>query len=297
VDQKRAYLFALTAALLWSTVPSAFKLSLRYLTVVEFVLISCFVSTLVLGAILAMTSQMKDVIRCTKGQLLRSALLGFLNPFLYYIVLLKAYELLPAQVAQPLNMTWALTLAILSVPLLHQRISGADFAGLIFGLVGVLVISTQGNILSFHPTSPLGVGYALGSAIIWSIYWIYSIDDQRSPLVCLFVNFVFGCVWIGLYYLLFAEARLPNIYGIMGAVYIGLFEMSIPFAAWNMALRLSENTAKVSSLICLAPFISLILVHYLVGEDIKSSTIIGLLLIVSGLLVQKFVVKSPQKRY
>ena len=32
-----------------------------------------------------------------------SALLGLINPFIYYIILLKAYKLLPAQVAQPLK--------------------------------------------------------------------------------------------------------------------------------------------------------------------------------------------------
>ena len=42
-------------------------------------------------------------------------ILGLVNPFLYYLVLFKAYDLLPAQEAQAINYTWALMLAFLSV--------------------------------------------------------------------------------------------------------------------------------------------------------------------------------------
>jgi len=52
-----------------------------------------------------------------------SSLLGFLNPFLYYIVLFKAYSMLPAQEAQALNYTWPLIVVILSIPLLNQRMA------------------------------------------------------------------------------------------------------------------------------------------------------------------------------
>ena len=40
---------------------------------------------------------------------------------LYYLILLKAYQLLPAQVAQPLNMIWPVILVFLSVPILKQK--------------------------------------------------------------------------------------------------------------------------------------------------------------------------------
>jgi len=55
---------------------------------------------------------------------MHSALLGLINPFIYYLILLKAYQLLPAQVAQPLNMIWPIILVFLSIPLLGQKIKG-----------------------------------------------------------------------------------------------------------------------------------------------------------------------------
>jgi drug/metabolite transporter (DMT)-like permease len=43
--------------------------------------------------------------------LFQSAITGALNPFGYYLILFKAYSLLPAQLAQPLNMIWPVTLS------------------------------------------------------------------------------------------------------------------------------------------------------------------------------------------
>ena len=286
-DQKRAYVYALTAVLLWSTVASAFKLSLRHLDFVELLLYSSLFSSLVLGGLLFGSRRFAEVFQCTKRQYFRSILLGFLNPFLYYLILFKAYDLLPAQEAQPLNYTWALTLSILSVPLLHQRLGLSDVAGLMLGYIGVLVISTGGDVFSFHVSNPAGVGLALGSTVIWALYWIYSTNDTRHPLVCLFLNFTFGLLATAVYYFLFHDVRLPGIHGLMGAAYVGTFEMSITYAVWLSALRLSENTARVAILIFLSPFISLILIHAFLGEHIERSTIFGLVFIVSGLLIQK----------
>jgi drug/metabolite transporter (DMT)-like permease len=73
--------------------------------------------------------------------------LGVLNPFLYYQVLFNAYDLLPAQQTAPLTFSWAITLALLSVPLLGQRIGIKSFAALLISYTGVLVISTKGDVL------------------------------------------------------------------------------------------------------------------------------------------------------
>ena len=109
-----------------------------------------------LGAILAFKGKIGILFSFTKIEYLRSLFLGVLNPFLYYLILFKAYDLLPAQEAQPLNYTWAITLSILSIPLLKQSIRVIDIIALIVSYAGVLVISTHGGVLSFRFTDPLG---------------------------------------------------------------------------------------------------------------------------------------------
>jgi drug/metabolite transporter (DMT)-like permease len=288
VNQKQAYLYALSAVLLWSTVASAFKLALRYLDNVELLVFSEAFSVVILAVVLISSRGFGQVFQCTQKEYLRSFLLGLLNPFLYYLILFRAYELLPAQEAQPLNYTWAFTIALLSVPLLGQRIGAADFAGLLLSYCGVLIISTRGKLLSFQIPEPTGVGLALCSTLVWALYWIYSTKDSRSPVLCLFMSFAFSLPPTILYYLFFHPARMPEFRGILGAAYVGTFEMSITYVMWLLALRRSENTAKVAGLIFVSPFISLMLIHFFVGEPIRRSTIAGLVFVVAGLLVQKY---------
>jgi drug/metabolite transporter (DMT)-like permease len=69
--------------------------------------------------------------------------------------------------------------------------------------------------------------------------------------------------------------------------------MSVTFVLWLVALRSSVNTAKVSMLIFISPFFSLVLIHFLLGEDILPSTIVGLLFIVAGLLIQTRASRAP----
>jgi drug/metabolite transporter (DMT)-like permease len=286
-NQKKAYIYGLSTVLLWSTVASAFKLSLRYLDYIQLLLYSTIVSIFVLSCILVLRKKTRLLFSYSGKQYLRSLVLGGLNPFLYYMVLFKAYDLLPAQEAQPLNYTWAITLALLSIPLLKQSISIKDIFSVFVSYSGVVVISTHGDIFSFRFSNPLGVALALGSTVIWALYWIYNTKDDRDPVAGLLLNFMFGLPWVLTCCLLFSTVRVSNPFGLVGAAYVGVFEMGITFVLWLSALKLSENTAKVGNLIFLSPFLSLVFIHFLVGEDILPSTFIGLALIVAGLLIQQ----------
>jgi len=292
-DQSKAYLYGIATVLLWSTVASAFKLSLRYLDYTQLQLYASIVSLFALMVILVLERKIKLLFSYSSKQYLRSMLLGFLNPFLYYLVLLKAYDLLPAQEAQPLNYTWAITLAILSIPLLKQKIGLKDIVAMLVSYSGVYVISTHGDVTSFHFSNPFGVALALGSTFIWAFFWIYNTTDDRDPVAGLFLSFLFGLPWVLVFRLLFSTGwGLPPL-GLLGAAYVGLFEMGVTFVLWLNALKLSESTAKVGNLIFLSPFLSLVFIHFFVGEDILASTFIGLVLIIAGILVQQ--IKSKRE--
>jgi len=285
-DQKKAYLYALLTVAIWSTVASAFKISLRYLDHVQLLFYSCLTSTLVLGILCLYFLGPGFWRLITPAGIRSSLLLGFLNPFLYYLVLFKAYDLLPAQEAQPLNYTWGITLALLSIPLLKQKITGRQILAIAISYAGTLVISTRGDILGLEFSDPLGVVLALGSTVIWSLYWIYNTRDRLDPVLKLFLNFCAGLVYISLFLPFVSTFGFEDVRGLYGAVYVGVFEMGITFVFWLMALKLSRTTAQVGNLIYLSPFLSLVFIHFLVGETIMPSTIAGLILIMTGLIIQ-----------
>lgn len=287
-QQSKAYLYAAATVLCWSTVASAFKLSLQVQTVGELLLYASLSSLLFLLALLSRSGRLLELVRWRRRDYLRSALLGLLNPFLYYLLLFEAYERLPAQEAQPLNFVWPIVLVLLSIVILGQRIRAFNLIAMAISFGGVVVISTRGDVLGLQLTDGTGVALALASTVIWALYWLYGIKDTRDPVARLCLNFVFGCGYILIHQLLFADWRLPSLPGLAGAVYVGLFEMGLAFVLWLQALRLSRTTAQVGNLIYLTPFGSLLVIHLVVGEPIYPSTVVGLVLIISGIVFQQY---------
>jgi drug/metabolite transporter (DMT)-like permease len=293
-DQGRAYAHAAAAVLLWSTVASAFKLSLRHLTATQLLFWANAVSLAALAGVLCARRRLGDLARLPRRELGRALGLGVLNPFLYYLVLFRAYDRLPAQEAQPLNYTWAVTLTLLSIPLLGQRIRLAEVGAILVSYLGVVVIATRGDPLSLRPSDPTGVALALGSTVIWSLFWIGNMRSELDPTVGLTLNFAAALPLSAAAALLQGGLGLVGWRGPAGAAYVGLFEMGFTFVLWLGALRLSETTARVSRLIFFSPFLSLVLIRFVVGESILWSSFAGLGLIVAGNVLQQLVISSPR---
>jgi drug/metabolite transporter (DMT)-like permease len=287
VDRRKAYLYGIATVLLWSTVASAFKLSLRYLDYAQLLLYASAVSTVALGCAVLVQGKVSHLWSEARRAWGRALLLGLCNPLAYYLVLFSAYERLPAQEAQPLNYTWALTLALLSVPLLKQRLRWQDGVGGIVCYAGVLVISTHGDVFALHFTDSLGVVLALGSTVLWALYWIFKTREAGDPTVRLFLNFALSLPFVGLYCAWQSSLWPVPIEGLVGAGYVGLFEMGVAFVLWQQALRYAENTAQVGNLIFVSPFLSLGFIYLLVDEAIRPSTPVGLALVVAGLVLQQ----------
>lgn len=286
-NQKHALMFGGATVLLWSTVATAFKLALRDLTPLQLMLMACTTSVVVMAIILVAQGRLHALFKLTPRQYLSSVVFGLLNPVLYYLVLFEAFDRLPAQEAQPLNYTWALTLAYLSVPLLGQHLSRADFAAGLLCYSGVVVIATRGDVLGLTFSDPVGVFMALASTVIWAIYWIANTRDTRDPMVGLFLNFLFGLPFIIGLCLVTDGVPTGSNTALLAALYIGVFEMGIAFVLWMFAMKRAENTSQVSNLIFISPFLSLVFIHFILGETIFPSTYIGLVLIVAGLWFQQ----------
>lgn len=291
---RQSYICAALAILFWSTIPTAFKICLSELDILPMLTLASVTSTLALFIILLSEGKTALLRNNSQRDLVSSALLGLINPFLYYLILLRAYQLLPAQIAQPLNMIWPIILVFLSVPILKQKIKSRSFIALFVSFFGVLIISSQGNLFNPGHADIRGVLLATGSSVFWALFFILNVKDRRDEAVKLFLNFLFGTVY--LVAAMIITGTWPGnagFRGIASAVYIGLFEMGITFYLWLKALQMASTTDKISNLVYLAPFLSLIFVHFILREPVFYTTPAGLLLIVTGIMIQN---RKPKKR-
>lgn len=136
-----AVVYACIAVLSWSTVATAFKIALTHLTHFEMLLIASCTSLVIFALLLTFQKKWRLVSELSGRQWGYFALLGLLNPVAYYLVLFKAYDLLPAQVAQPINYAWPIVLLILLALFAHQPIPPKKYIGMFISLGGVVLIS------------------------------------------------------------------------------------------------------------------------------------------------------------
>ena len=281
------YLFGIMAIAAWSTVATAFKISFRYLSVVEVLCYSIIFSfsTILISAFIL--GKFKAIKIQSKQQWINSAGLGLLNPVIYYFVLFSAYDSIPAQEAMIINYTWPIFFSITSAIIGKIKISKSQIISLFISFLGLVVIATKGNIYTFSLTNALGDFLALLSALLWTSFWLINLKDTRDPVVKLFSIFLFGAIYSIIILILSSSALRININGLIASAYIGIFEMGLTFILWLTAISLSDRPHKISQLVYLTPFLSLMVIGIALKEEIQISSIIGLILIILGISIQQ----------
>ena len=286
---------ASVAVLSWSTVATAFKVALSYLTHFEMLLVASFTSLAIFAVVLTVQRRwgaVKALPRRTWGYF---ALLGLLNPVAYYLVLFKSYDLLPAQVAQPVNYFWPIFLLVLLALFAKQRIPAKKYVGMFISLGGLVLISTGGGQMGNLEISPFGLFLGLMSAVLWATYWMVNNKNSHKAdaTIACFMSFLFGSVYLAIG-ALFVGVNLHTLPGILSGMYVGAFEMGIPFICFGLAIRTTSNPSLVNQLCYLSPFLSLFFVSTILGEQIVPSTYIGLSLIVAGIVFNEYFAKSKR---
>lgn len=291
-----AYVYGMAAVFLWSTVATAFKIALSYYSPLQLVFVAVLTSIIALTSILAWQKKLSLL----KQQFLRRPMFylvtGLINPFLYYVVLFKAYSLLPAQQALSLNYTWAVLLPLLAAPLLKQHLRKSDIAAALIAYTGVFIIATGGDISGFSFDSPLGIGLALTSTLLWCLYWIVNTKDQGDPVVSLLLSFLIGLPFIAITLVLTDALPSFSLKAIFAGMYVGLFEMGITFVLWLMALKTATRTANISTMVFLSPVMSIGFIAWILQETIAMTTYLGLAFILSGMMLQQLLPRYTERK-
>ena len=333
-SERSALGFAAAAVLLWSTVATAFKLALFGLDPLDLLCLSVMVSWAALGAALlrrrfsarrsgalsgdpsgagsavhsADASEVGSDVHsadvsgaCSGGglgsfrkEVLIAGMLGILNPILYYWILFTAYDRLPAQIAQPLNYTWPLFLALLALPINGRGPTRLETAGILISLAGVVLIARPGGGVTAS-ADLFGVLLAMGSGVIWALYWLIGNRLAMDGALRLFIGFSAAVIPA---FILWAARGfiLPgSLSAGLAAVWAGLFEMGLTFLFWDAALQRTARPARIGNLVYIGPFISLIWIALVLEEPIHPLTIVGLAVIVLGILAGRNALRLPRR--
>jgi len=281
---------------LWSTMATAFKWALEFSSPIQLIAIAVTVSWLFFAARLVYQGKISQLKTISGGTLRRCFALGCINPVLFYGVLFTAYDLLPAQDAMAINYTWGLTLPFIAACFSRVLPSITEASLALLSYVGILIIVTDGNLTSFEFDNVTGVALAIGSTVLWGLSWVLNkLIVERANVdaeLALLLNFTTAVpiLWVTLC----ITGSLPSLNSgtVLGGIYIGLFEMGVAFVLWMKAMQLTDTPIRVSSLIFLAPPLSLVFIATVLGEAVATSTLVGLVFILVGLGGQQVAINN-----
>ncbi|MEA2077213.1 MAG: DMT family transporter [Candidatus Marinimicrobia bacterium] len=293
-NNKIALLSAGIVLLLWSSVATAFKVALRYLKPFELLFLSVLISFVALTFIMLFTGRFQKLKTVSKKNRYKLLLAGLLNPVIYYLLLFKAYDMLPAQFAQAVNFTWPLVLAVFAMILKHERFHILRLLMLVLSFSGALVVVLGGNAMP-GGISIAGVLIAFATTVFWVVYWLTTKTIDEDPVISLWIPFTIGAVILSVAAIFFFRPEELGWNALLPAGYVGLFEMSLTFLLWLNALRKTTSTALVSNFIYAVPFLSLIFIRFVLDEPIQPTTLIGLFMIAGGIVGQIFLHSSDKK--
>lgn len=294
-DSSKSLIYIAIAVASWSTVASAFKIGLRYYSYYELLLVAAVTASMIFALVITIQKKWYLLKSITRKEWILFAITGMLSPAGYYLILFQAYDLLPAQIAQSINYSWAIVLTLLLALVTRQRIPLLKYLGMAISLGGVALISLGSDTIVGVKLSILGLLLAFLSAFVWASFWILNKKSEHiDNILALFISFFFGSLFL-LVGLLFIDVQLYSSKGLLSAIYVGLFEMVIPFIFFGLALKKTDNPALINQLCYLSPFISLFIIRSVLGEQIYFTTFIGLVLIVGGILFNEYGVRRIKR--
>ncbi|MDD4878539.1 MAG: DMT family transporter [Candidatus Nanoarchaeia archaeon] len=284
---KHSWLFyTLITIMIWATTAAVSKMTFASMEFASFLLWMTLFCTLGLFVILLFQRKLHLLKSYTLKEHAWLFSLGALSMFLYNLFYFLAINSGSAVQANILNYTWPLWIVIFSVIILKEKAGLRTFLGILLSFVGIVIVVTRLDFTSFASAAPLPVIYALLGAAFWGLFCVLSKKVKFEAFSSMFFYSLYGLLLVFVYAIIKNAVSLPSFSGIIGTFYVGAVTTGIGFTFWIKALA-SGKTSIVANLAYLIPFLSLVFIYFLVGEKMYLMQLVGLVVIVLGILVQK----------
>lgn len=280
-----SYVYVALAILLWGSTAAVSKLILRDISSIQLIFYSFPFSIIGLFSILLFQGKVKELCKYRAHDFLKLAGMGFLGCFLYYIFLFGAIERTSAQEAFIVNYLWPIVVVFFGVLILKEKFSWKTACSIAFSFVGVGIVVSKGQALNFHQINLTAAGMAASGAVVYGLFSVLGKKLHYEVYSSMFYYYLFGFVYVAVSLFLFSSIPVVSMGQLLGLAWIGIFTNGLAFVFWFKALEIGD-TARMSNLVFLTPFVSLCFIALLTGEAILLSSILGLLLIVLGVFIQ-----------
>ncbi len=281
-----AYSYLILTILMWSAVPAVAKLALNELNNFQILFYNNIVGIITLSLIIKFQNKYKLFKEYKKSDYAKMFGMGFLGLYMYYILLYGSFNIAPAGQANMINYLWPIFIVIFSIFLLHEKWNQKTIIAILISFIGAFIVFTKGTFTSFQNEYARGYLLALGAAICYGLFSVLGKKHEHEKFTSMLVYYTSSFILITPTMLVVSKFTIPTSpTTILSLLFLGGLANSIGFVFWFKALKIG-HTHKMANIVYVNPFLSLIFVYFLNNETIPFASIIGLVLIVAGIVIQ-----------
>jgi drug/metabolite transporter (DMT)-like permease len=269
----------------WGLIPVVTKHILVELNNLQMLFYSTIFSCIVMGGIVLFQKKASLLATYAIHDYAKIGVLGFLGTYVYYVLLYGALALTSASEGFILAYTWPMLVIMLAFPLLKERLTVKKLCSIFISFLGIVVIVTHGRIFALSFTSLQGDMLALGGAGVFALFSVLGKKYYYDQVVSVFIYFVTALVFITPTLFLFSSLKMPSFHVWLWLLLNGFVVNGVSYIFWFKALEYGD-TSVISNALYVTPFLSLVYIALFLGEQILISSIVGLVIIVVGIILQ-----------
>jgi len=281
---KKAYIYAASAIIMWSTMPTISKLLLGEMDSYKVLCISALFATVAMLVINFCSKKWSIMKSYSAKDYLKMSAIGLPGVFLYYAFYYTGTENLPAAQAFIINYLWPIMSIVFACILLKEQMTVRKVVAVIMSFLGVFTVAGE-DLIQFNGNTVISMLFCFGAAVCYGFYTVInkksSYDKQVAMTLAMFTAFIFSLIVA----VIRGESLKIGLTQIPGIFWNGVATMALANLAWVLALSYG-NTAKISNLAYITPFMSLVWTFFILGEPVAPLSLIGLCLIVVGIFIQ-----------
>lgn len=284
-NRQKSYFYIAITILSWGSAPVVVKLLAKDLNSLQAGFYTILFATLGLFFAILFQNRFSLLKNYSKRDFSIMAGMGFIGCFLYPVLLFGAFIFAPAQEAFIVNYLWPILVVIFAVFILKERLTFKKILGISLGFLGVYLVISGGKMFTPSFNYLRGDILAILAACCWGLFSAFGKKFPYEKYSSMFFYCAFGFIFVSIATIIFSHIPIPTKNNLLYLIYLGAWVDGLAYVFWFKALECGD-TAKMANFVFLAPFISLIFIYLILGEKILWASVIGLMIIVAGILIQ-----------
>lgn len=291
---KKEYLYAGFAILSWSTIATISKLLLGSLDSMQITFLSSAFATAFLLVLNIAKGNMKLFKQYKAREYLVMSGIGILGIFIYHLFLYMGIDCMDASQAFIINYLWPIMSVLSACIILKEKMTVRKGIAILLSFAGVIIVTANGNLLNIGKDTLTGALYCVIAAVSYGLFSTLNKKKDYDKYFSMMIFYLAATV-VSLAYIIATKSNFTlDAMQVTGLMWMGIFTNAIAFTFWAIALKMGD-TAKVSNLAYITPFLSLVWTTVVLGENFNPYSLIGLSVIVLGIFIQLKDKKEIQK--